>query len=139
MKRLAGRKRRQAGTTLIELMTAIFIISVLSSISIPVYRRSIDKSRFNSCESNLRNLVTAIETYHLESKIYPADLTSLVPPGYINSIPTCPSAGQPTYTAGYEFDNVSGEFTVSCKGTYHASLGYGQDEPFYTLSGGMMK
>jgi len=139
MKRSARQRKKQFGTTLIELMTAIFIISVLCSVSIPVYRRSIDKSRFNVCEGNLRNLVTAIQTYHLEQKAYPPNLSTMIGPGYINMIPCCPSSYQQTYETGYEFDNVSGEFTVSCKGTNHISIGYGADEPYYTFSGGMFK
>ncbi len=139
MKMSISRRKKQFGTTLIELMTAIFIISVLCSVSIPVYRRSIDKSRFNVCESNLRNIVTAIQTYHLEQKVYPANLPSLIPPGYINTIPCCPAAYQQTYETGYEFDNVSGEFTVSCRGNNHGSIGYGVDEPYYSFSGGMLK
>jgi general secretion pathway protein G len=131
------RRKRARGFTLIELMTVIFIMALLMSISIPVYRRSIDKARFNVCQSNLRNLVTALENYHLDNHGYPNGIADLLPNNYINSIPTCPSASRDTYSEGYEYDNVSGEFTIACKGNFHVSIGFAIDQPYYVFSTGM--
>jgi Tfp pilus assembly protein PilE len=118
-------------------MTVIFIIALLASIAIPVYRRNIDKSLFNVCQSNLRNIVTAIENYHLENHAYPDKLITLTNKNFISNIPTCPSAHENTYEPGYEYDDESGEFTIECKGSGHRSLGYKDDEPFYVFSKGM--
>jgi type II secretion system protein G len=131
------RRKKSRGFTLIELMTAIFIMCLLMSISIPVYRRSIDKARFNVCQNNLRNIVNAIENYHLDNHTYPAELKDLLPNNYIQILPSCPSASLDTYSTGYQYDNVSGEFTIACKGSYHISIGFAADQPYYEFSSGM--
>lgn len=122
---------------MIELMTAIFIISLLSSVAIPVYRRSVDRTKLNACEENLRNIVTSITMYHLEHKRYPQQLQDLLPYLHLSSIPRCPTTQTDTYSAGYQFDQLTGEYTISCSGSNHASLGYGADEPFYSFSKGL--
>lgn len=118
-------------------MTVIFIIALLASIAIPVYRRNIDKSLFNVCQSNMRNIATAIDHYYMENHICPPQLDTLKTKGFISNIPTCPSAHQDTYEAGYEFDNETQDYTISCKGANHRSLGYNDDEPFYVFSKGI--
>jgi len=118
-------------------MTAVFIIALLMSLTMPVYRRSLDRSKCNVCVGNLRNLVTGIQTFHLENEVYPGELEQLLPNRYLDSIPTCPATETDTYSAGYRFNQVTGEFTLSCSGRNHTTMGYGENEPYYSFSYGM--
>ena len=56
-------KRRDAGFTLIELLVVIAIIAILAAILFPVFARTREKARSTACQSNLRQLGTAILMY----------------------------------------------------------------------------
>lgn len=63
--------------TLSELMMAVLIIGILASVSVPIVRSTIDKSKAKVCETNLRMLRAAIEVYGLENDVLPASLSQL--------------------------------------------------------------
>jgi len=48
------------GFTLIELLVVIAIIAILASILFPVFARAREKARTASCQSNLKQLATAV-------------------------------------------------------------------------------
>lgn len=137
MKRITRRRKRRKGFTLIELMTAIFIIALLMSITVPVYKRTVYRTELTACQHNLRNLATAINQYHTENKKYPDTLNEVLKEGILNSMPQCPVSDSDTYSAGYSFNNTTGEFTVYCSGNNHEVLGYSANEPYFTLSEGV--
>lgn len=63
--------------TMSELMMAVLIVGVLASLSVPIVRSTMDKSKARVCETNLKMLKAAIEIYGLENDVLPASLTQL--------------------------------------------------------------
>lgn len=55
--------RNQRAFTLVELLTVIAIIAVLAALLIPGLRTAIERARTAKCQSNLRQLATAIQMY----------------------------------------------------------------------------
>lgn len=88
------------------------------------------------CLANLKSIDTACEMYSIDNSMqYPARLAQIAP-DYLQAVPTCPTAGQDTYSSGYT-RNASGDvFTVYCAGSYHVYAGYQPDSPkLDTISG----
>ena len=102
---------RRRGFTIIELMTVIAIIAVLTAILLPSVRKAWEQARLVKCESNLRQLTHAYTLYTSDNDdtLLPPDSTAAQPglpannsdgivilPLYNNYIPTtgvfhCPS------------------------------------------------
>jgi general secretion pathway protein G len=129
---------KNKGYTLIELLTVVFIIAAIISLALPHLRRAILKAQLTSCQSNLRNLVSALEQFRNDSDKYPDTLSELVP-RYFDHIPVCPAAGFDSYTTGYTISSQKDEFTVACKGNNHAALGYEEDQPYYNHKAGGLR
>ncbi|PJB63475.1 MAG: hypothetical protein CO095_16425, partial [Armatimonadetes bacterium CG_4_9_14_3_um_filter_58_7] len=53
----------RSGFTLIELLVVIAIISILAAILFPVFAKAREKARTASCQSNLKQLSTAMLMY----------------------------------------------------------------------------
>lgn len=93
--------RKSTGFTLIEIMIVIAIIAILAAILLPNFVRSRARAQQTACETNLRNLATAVQTYSSGNYgRYPTQLSDATP-GYIQAIPTCPSCSSNTYRSGY--------------------------------------
>jgi len=56
-------RNKRSGFTLIELLVVIAIIAILASILFPVFARAREAARTSNCNSNLRQLGTAIQLY----------------------------------------------------------------------------
>ncbi|MHB9026811.1 MAG: type II secretion system protein, partial [Armatimonadota bacterium] len=54
---------RKRGFTLIELLVVIAIIAILASILFPVFAKAREKARQATCNSNVRQLATAVQMY----------------------------------------------------------------------------
>jgi prepilin-type N-terminal cleavage/methylation domain-containing protein/prepilin-type processing-associated H-X9-DG protein len=54
---------KQRGFTLIELLVVIAIIAILAAILFPVFAQAREKARQAGCQSNVKNLATAIAMY----------------------------------------------------------------------------
>ena len=78
-------RRNKRGFTLIELLVVIAIIAILAAILFPVFARAREAARKSSCQSNMKELGTALALYHSD---YDAMLPSslLVNPGASYSV-----------------------------------------------------
>jgi len=85
-RKIRNPKARNRGFTLIEMMVVIIMIAILISIAVPMYQRSILRSREATLHQNLTTLNKAIEEYSLDKKRAPQSLEDLVP-GYVKFIP----------------------------------------------------
>jgi general secretion pathway protein G len=89
----AAPKRSVGGFTLIELMIVMAIIAVLMSVAIPIYNRSIVRSKESVLKNNLYTLRTVIDEYTYDKQKAPASLNDLVSEGYLRQVPVDPLTG----------------------------------------------
>jgi prepilin-type N-terminal cleavage/methylation domain-containing protein len=132
-----GCRISRRGFTLIELLTVCAIISLLASILVPNFLRSLDNARLSACQTNLKNIATALQVYANDNEnLYPNALSSLLTQ-YISSIPTCPSAIANTYSAGFITATSPANFTIYCTGSNHRINNLGSNEPYFSLRDGL--
>jgi general secretion pathway protein G len=89
----AGRR----GFTLIELLIVMSIIVVLVSIALPLYQKSILRTKETVLHSNLQTLRTVIDEYTYDKQKAPQALQDLVQEGYLRQVPIDPMTGTNTW------------------------------------------
>ena len=67
---LPTRHKRRRGFTLIELLIVVVIIGILAAIAIPKFSNTKQKAYIAAMKSDLRNLVTAEESFFVDSTTY---------------------------------------------------------------------
>ena len=81
------------GFTFIELMIVMAIISILLSVAIPIYNRSIIRSKESVLKNNLFTIRTVLDEYTYDKQKAPQTLDDLVSAGYLRTIPVDPITG----------------------------------------------
>ena len=89
----SGISRRRAGYTLIELIIVMAIISILVSIAVPLYQKSLTRTKESMLHSHLFTLRTMIDEYTFDKKKAPQTLQDLVVEGYLRGVPIDPITG----------------------------------------------
>jgi general secretion pathway protein G len=85
-----GRAARRRGFTFVELMVVVTIIVILISMAIPIYSRSIMRTKESVLKNNLFTLRTVIDNYTYDKQKAPQSLQDLVSEGYLRAIPMDP-------------------------------------------------
>ncbi|HEY1336078.1 MAG TPA: prepilin-type N-terminal cleavage/methylation domain-containing protein [Bryobacteraceae bacterium] len=90
-----GRTRRSAklGFTFVELMVVITIIVILVTMAIPIYNKTITRSKESVLKNNLFTLRTVIDNYTYDKQKAPPTLQDLVSEGYLREVPIDPMTG----------------------------------------------
>ncbi len=86
--RIPSGKRR--GFSLIELMIVLTIISIIVSIAVPLYQKSIIRAKESVLRNNLFTLRTVIDEYTYDKAKAPQALQDLVTGGYLRQVPIDP-------------------------------------------------
>ncbi len=86
----SGKTRRAAGFTMIELMIVMAIIAIIVSIAVPLYQKSIVRSKESVLRNNLFTLRTVIDEYTYDKQKAPQALQDLVTEGYLRAVPIDP-------------------------------------------------
>ena len=84
----AGRRRR--GFTIIELMVVMTIISILLSLAVPFYQKSILRAKESVLRNNLFTMRTVIDEFTYDKQKAPQTLQDLVSEGYLRVVPRDP-------------------------------------------------
>lgn len=84
------------GFTLIELLIVVVIIGILAAIAIPKFASTKQRSYVSTMKSDLRNLVTAQESYYYDYNTY-----------YDGAIPNAAIAYSPTTNVSITISDVS--------------------------------
>jgi len=84
---------RRRGFTLMELMIVMAIITVLVSIAVPIYSRSIVRAKESVLRNNLFTIRNMIDEYTFDKQKAPQSLQDLVSEGYLRQVPEDPMTG----------------------------------------------
>jgi general secretion pathway protein G len=93
IRRGVQRLRSARGFTLIELMVVMAIVSILLTIALPIYQKSITRSKESVLRNNLFTLRSMIDEYTIDKGKAPQSLQDLVSEGYLRQIPLDPMTG----------------------------------------------
>lgn len=78
LRRVVGSmKRKGPGFTLVELLLAIVILGILSTIAISSYEEYIERGRVAQAMSDIRVIELAIERFYIDKSRYPESLDEL--------------------------------------------------------------
>jgi general secretion pathway protein G len=119
------------GFTLIELLVVMTVISLLLTIAVPQYFKSVQHSKESVLRENLRTTREAIDRFQGDLGRYPEDLAELVSKRYLRAMPFDPVADSSstwvlvapldTTTAGRVFDLRSSAEGAGADGTAYAN------------------
>jgi general secretion pathway protein G len=84
---------RTRGYTIIELIIVMAIISILVAIAVPLYQKSLMRTKESLLKNNLFTLRTVIDEYTFDKKKAPQTLEDLVNEGYLRAVPVDPITG----------------------------------------------
>lgn len=88
--------RRRVGFTLIEILIVVSIIGILVSIAVPIYQKSILRTRESVLRNNLYTIRTVLDEYTYDKQKAPQSLQDLVTEGYLRAVPIDPMVGDNT-------------------------------------------
>ena len=125
---------RQNGYTLVEIIIVMTIISILVSIAVPLYQKSIIRTKESILRNNLFSLRTVLDEYTYDKQKAPQSLDELVTEGYLRQVPVDPTTGSNTtwkiimedsvtsvnQTEPGIFDVRSGSDKTSLEGTHYS-------------------
>ena len=88
---MGGRRKQDAGFTLVELMIVMAIIGVLAVVAIPGFESSMRRAREAVLKEDLHVMRAAIDSYTMDKQKAPQALSDLVQEGYLRAIPEDPT------------------------------------------------
>ena len=122
----------QMGFTLLEILIAVSLLTLLATIVVSTHRNAAKKGRETVLRHNLQQIRLALDHYNNDKGYYPPDLSALVEEGYMREIPVDPITGsKETWQLIYDdardedssyevgiFDIRSGSEETAIDGTY---------------------
>jgi general secretion pathway protein G len=87
------RSGNRFGFTLIEMMIVMAIISIMVSIAVPLYQKSLIRTKESLLKNQLFTLRTTIDEYTFDKQKAPQALQDLVTEGYLRAVPVDPITG----------------------------------------------
>ena len=116
----------QQGYTLIEMMIVISIISILATMALPSFQKSLIRAKETNLRRTLFIMRDTIDQYYADHSSYPGSLQDLETDKYIRQIPMDPFTGSSDtwvtippegFAEGNVYDVHSGSNLVGLDGT----------------------
>lgn len=82
--------KSDAGFTLLEIMTVVTIVGILTTLAVPNYELRVKKAREGALKQTLVVLRDVIDQYRADKGKYPQALADLVVAEYLRSVPMDP-------------------------------------------------
>jgi general secretion pathway protein G len=86
----SGRRRRDEGFTLLELIIVVAVIGILATIVMPKLLHTPDRAKEAVLRTDLRTFRDVIDQYYADKGKYPESLDALVEDQYLRAIPVDP-------------------------------------------------
>ena len=89
-------RQKTRGFTLIELLIVVVIIGILAAIAIPKFQNTKGKANAAALKSDLRNLVTAEESYFYDNNVYTTTISNMnfrTSPGVVLTVASATASG----------------------------------------------
>jgi general secretion pathway protein G len=86
------------GFTLLELITVISLIAILTAIALPNYKAAIIQAKEAVLREDLFQFRDRIDQYYADKGKYPESLEALLEQGYLRAIPADPMTGAADWT-----------------------------------------
>ncbi len=93
MRKIALKKRRQQGFTILELIIVMAIIGILATIAIPALYQHPRRAKEAVLKTNLHTLRDVINQYYADQGKYPPSLEALADEAYLRTVPMDPMTG----------------------------------------------
>ncbi len=113
-------------------------IAIVSTILTPNFLRARAQGQYTQCQSNLKNLGTALEMYSTDNSGHYPDSLGKLTPDYLRVIPTCASAGKDTYSETYHSTLNPDSYNFYCSGHNHGGVGVSPNYPQYNSTSGLV-
>lgn len=134
MEHLTPSGRKRSGFTIIELMIVMAVITIIVSMAVPYYQKTVIRSKESLLKNNLFTMRTVIDEFTIDKGKAPQALQDLVQEGYLRAVPYDPMTGSDqTWKIVMEdaltsvnqtepgiFDVHSGSDKISLEGTPYA-------------------
>ncbi|HKY03854.1 MAG TPA: prepilin-type N-terminal cleavage/methylation domain-containing protein [Blastocatellia bacterium] len=104
---MRGKRNRERGFTLLELVMVMTIIVILAAVSITSYQQLQLKAKETILKQNLRDLRKAIDQFAADKEKLPQSIEDLVTAGYLREVPIDPITGQADWRIEMGDDEVS--------------------------------
>lgn len=88
--RSGSTRRALLGFSLIELMIAMAVMSILMSVAVPMFNKALMRSKETILRQNLFSMRTVIDEYTYDKGKAPQNLEDLVTAGYLRKVPIDP-------------------------------------------------
>jgi general secretion pathway protein G len=115
-------RRLKRGFSFLEMLVVVTIIGILMTIAIPIYNKTITRSKESVLKQNLFTLRTVIDNYTYDKMKAPQQLEDLVREGYLRALPVDPITGSNS-TWQVEMEEAGQSVDQSQPGIYDVKSG----------------
>lgn len=118
------RSGRHRAYTLVEMTVVLIIMSILTSMALPRFSRSLESARADVAGANLRAIWTAERIYWLDNRTYTSDLDALYKANLIDKSLDPPQPMEPATDTFYSYQVTEADtstFTVTAQRAAGAS------------------